>query len=106
MWLETTKLVPADQDFIKEWISPTGRLQAKVVASGKKSGYPGWKKIKVSYSSGASPMVIKWIGDRRRNVKAGESGEFTFKVGDDYWVAAYVDGKEVDRETDKIKTGL
>lgn len=106
VWLDASKLTSGDQDFIKKWISPGGRLSAKVIASGKKPGRPGWKQIQVSYAAGATPMTIKWIGKGIREVEAGGQGEFTFKVGDDYWVAAYVDGKEVDRETDKRKTGL
>jgi hypothetical protein len=109
VWLEASKLTPGDQDFIKKWISPGGRLSAKVIASGK-----GWKELKVSYQSGASPLNVEghdvWPDRRkgpiRKAIKAGESGEFSYKAHNEYRVIAFSEGKEVDRETDKRKTGL
>ena len=109
VWLETAKLVPADQEFIKKWIDADGRLTVRVIASGK-----GWKELKVTYQSGASPLTVvgqdvwpdKKKGPIIRKLKAGETGEFTYKAYNEYVVRASSDGKEVDRETDKKKSGL
>lgn len=109
VWLEVKTLVPEDQEFIKKWIDEDGRLTVRVIASGK-----GWKELKVSYQSGATPLKVigqdVWPDKRKgpivRSIKAGESGEFTYKAHSEYVVRAESEGKEVDCETHKSKTGL
>ena len=108
-WLETAKLVKADQDYVKAWVDLGVRLEARVIASGK-----GWKDVEVKYWAGASPSRIHahdtWPDRRRgpirRQVKPEESGSFTYRAHNEYRVIAYVGDKEVARETDKRKTGL
>jgi hypothetical protein len=109
VWLEVKTLVQEDQDYIKKWIDADGRLTVRVIASGK-----GWKELKVSYQSGATPLTVVaqdvWPDKRKgplvRKIKAGETGEFIYKAYSEYVVRAESEGKEVDRETDKSKSGL
>ena len=108
VWIESAKLLPADQEYIRKWIGADGRLTVRVIGSGK-----GWKELKVSFQAGASPLDVqaydKWPHRTRgpsRNLKAGESGEFSYRAHSEYRVIAWSESKEVDRETDKRKTGL
>ncbi len=108
VWLECAKLVQADRDYVKNWIGSDGRLTVRVTATGR-----GWKELKVNFQSGASPLEIQaydqWprreLGPNRK-LKPGEQGEFTYKAHSEYRVIAKSEGQEIDRETDKRKTGL
>jgi len=106
VWLQSSDLIPADQDYIKKWVKPIDRLTVRVVGSSR-----GRKKLEVVAQAG--PKTMKVQGKRPRpqrpieyEVAAGKSFKFEFWAPREYWVRAYESGKLVEEETDKTKTGL
>ena len=106
VWLQTRDLIAADQDYIKKWVKPVDRLTVRVTGSGK-----GLKKIEVVAQAGPKTMRVKGKRPSPKppvdyEVAAGQSFKFEFWAPREYWVRAYENGKLMEEETDKTKTGL
>ena len=107
-WIDTGRLVKADQDLVKKWVKPMDHLSARVIASGD-----GWKRIEVKAEAGTQPLKVvarRRIGDRTpavvKNIKPGGRVEFTYKASNEYIVKVYAGKKVVETESWKTKKGL
>ena len=106
IWLRSSDLIAKDQDYIKKWAKPFDRLTGRVKGSRK-----GRKKIEVVAQAGPKPMKVEGRQPSpkppvRHQVAAGQMIKFEFWAPGEYWVRAYEDGKLMEEETDKTKTGL